>query len=53
VDSAEALGTVVTIEAEIETELELESSCVCSNLLKQSIITVLRRIIGENTQNRI
>ena len=28
VDSAEALDTVVTVEAEIRTNLELESSCV-------------------------
>ena len=27
VDSAEALGTVVTVEAEIRTDSELESSC--------------------------
>ena len=44
-DSAEALGIVVTIEAEIETNSKLESSCVCSNLLKQSIITVLTLLV--------
>ena len=32
VDSVEALGTVVTVEAEIRTDSELESSCVCRTI---------------------
>ena len=46
----EALGIVVTVEAEIRTKLELESSCFCRIIF--CIITVFRRIIGENTKNR-